>query len=129
MSESIFSAIPSGARRPLRRAGSASIESAHTIASSHDASLLAILTAPLRLGEPAQVGFLRKETELRAAFAALSAADSRALHARLANPRPDDALAAKFAGLVVDRKQRLLGFLADARRREAIAAAAANARR
>ena len=129
MSESIFSAIPARARRPLRRLGSASIQSAHTIASSHDAALLAILAAPLRLGETAQLGFLRKEAELRAAFAALSVTDARALHVRLANPRPGDTLAEKFAGLVVERKQRLLVFLGDARRREAIAAAAANGRR
>jgi len=122
MSESIYSAIPSRARRAPRRAASASIESAHTIASSHDASLLAILASPLRLGEPAMLGFLRKEAELRAAFAALTAPDARALHGRLANPRPGDTLAAKFAGLVVERKQRLLSFLADARRREALAA-------
>jgi hypothetical protein len=85
--------------------------------------LLGILAAPLELGETAQLGYLRKECELRAAFAALPVSTARALHARLASPRAGDTLAAKFSGLVVERKQRLLVFLADARRREAFAVA------
>jgi hypothetical protein len=126
MSESIFTVIPPRARRTAQSAATARPTSTmHTStvhASSHDAHLLAILDAPLRDGEPAQVGFLRKEAELRGAFAGLPVLDARAILARLSNPRPGDRLAAKFAGLVVERRTRLLSFLADARRRAAIAA-------
>ena len=80
--------------------------------------------APRHAGEPAALGFLRKEAELRAAFAALPVSAARALHARLANPRHGDLLATRFSGLVADRRARLLAFLGDARRREALAAAA-----
>jgi hypothetical protein len=90
---------------------------------SYDETLLAILEAPLRQGEPAFVGFQRKEVELRDAFARLPLLEARELHARLAKCRPDDALAARFAHLVADRRSRLLAFLADARRRAARAMA------
>ena len=90
-------------------------------ASPHDAKLLAILDAPLHEGEPAQVGFARKERELGTAFAALPIFDQRALHRRLSNVREGDALAAKFARLTQERRTRLLSFLADARRRAAVA--------
>jgi hypothetical protein len=124
MSESIYTAFPARTRTlRLARGSSAALQTPQTIASSEDATLLGILAAPLALGETAQLGYLRKECELRAAFAALPVARARALHARLATPRPGDTLAARFGALVVERKHRLLVFLADARRREAIAAA------
>lgn len=87
-----------------------------------DARLIAILDAPLALGETAAAGFARKEHELGAAFAALSVLESRAMHARLASPQPKDELANKFARLTIERRGRLLAFIADARRREAITA-------
>jgi hypothetical protein len=124
MSESIYTAFPPRTRSlRLGRGSSPAIHAASTIASSDDATVLAILAAPLQLGETAQLGYLRKERELRALFAALPVPTARALHARLAAPRAGDVLAAKFAGLVAERKHRLLVFLADARRRDAIAAA------
>lgn len=86
----------------------------------HDRRLLAILDAPLLLGEPAAVGFARKERELSEAFAELPILAARALHKRLANPRHGDLLAEKFSRLTVERRNRLLLFLADARRRAAI---------
>ena len=86
-----------------------------------DAPLLAILDAPLLAGETAAAGFTRKERELAAAFAQLSVLAARGLHMRLANPRQGDALAEKFARLTIERRTRLLDFLADARRRAAIA--------
>jgi hypothetical protein len=120
MSESIFSEIPP---RTLRLATapmpSATLHAPSIIAASHDAPLLAILDAPLRDGEPRQVGYRRKEAELRRVFAALAVPDARALHARLDCPRPGDMLAARFAGLIAERRGRLLAFLADARRRAA----------
>ncbi len=87
-----------------------------------DAPLIAILDAPLRFRETAHEGFRRKEHELASAFAALTVLEARALHARLASRHPDDALALRFGRLVIDRRTRLLEFLADARRRQAISA-------
>ena len=94
-----------------------------TVASSNDAALASILDAPLIPGETAREGFLRKEAELRVSFAQLPVTSQRALHARLSNPRAGDQLAERFARLTADRRMRLLTFLADARRREALAQA------
>ena len=92
-----------------------------------DAALLALLLSPLRAGETALLGHARKEAELRDAFAALSVLGARALHARLSACKADDAVALAFARLTLERRTRLLHFLADARRREALAAARATA--
>ena len=83
--------------------------------------LLAILDAPLHAGETVAAGFARKERELGAAFAKLTVLAAYALRKRLANPLRDDVLAEKFARLTVERRNRLLQFLADARRRAALA--------
>jgi hypothetical protein len=91
--------------------------------STCDVALIRILDAPLAFGMTAREGFMRKEAELRAAFAALPVATQRALHARLSNPRADDEFAVTFHRLTAERRTRLLNFLADARRREALAAA------
>jgi hypothetical protein len=88
-----------------------------------DAELIRILDAPLAYGMTAREGFMRKEADLRAAFAAQPVATQRALHARLSNARAGDELATKFHQLTAERRTRLLSFLADARRREALAAA------
>jgi len=90
---------------------------------SADARLLAILDSPLAPGETFATGFSRKEAELGNAFAQLTILEARALHARLSINKPGDALADKFSRLTVDRRNRLLTFLAGARRREALAAA------
>ena len=105
----------------IARTSAAVIHTSTTIAASHDARLIAILDAPLHDGEPAHVGFARKERELAAAFSTLPIFDQRALHARLSAPRQGDVLAAKFARLTQERRTRLLNFLADARRRAAVA--------
>ena len=86
-----------------------------------DAQLISILDAPLAPGETVMAGFARKEHELGAMFARLGVLESRAMHARLANPKPGDELASRFARLTIERRSRLLSFLADARRRAAIA--------
>jgi hypothetical protein len=85
-----------------------------------DAKLIAILDAPLATCETALAGFARKEHELGALFATLSVLECRALHKRLGNPQHGDELAHKFARLTLERRCRLLTFLADARRREAL---------
>lgn len=72
-------------------------------------------------GEPAAAAFQRKERTLGQLFAALTVAEARALHRRLTIPTSDDPIAARFGRLVSDRQQRLLAFLADARRRAALA--------
>lgn len=84
-----------------------------------DARLLAILAAPLKPGETASLGYARKERELAAAFARLAVVEAYALRKRLASPTADDELAQKFARLTVERRTRLIQFLADARRRAA----------
>lgn len=84
-----------------------------------DDSLIAILDAPLGTTETAFTGFARKEQELGSAFASISVLECRALHKRLSHPAHGDELANKFARLTVERRVRLLTFLADARRREA----------
>jgi hypothetical protein len=84
---------------------------------ARDASLIAIVEAPIAEGETAHAGFSRKEEELRVAFAALSVLDSRALQARLSTPRSGDRFAATFSRLPVERRARLINFLGIARRR------------
>ena len=135
MSQSIFGAtavarvqlckvpLPAGSSPPSKAAehiaAATTLEGSPT--SKVDAALLAVLEAALAPGETVHAGFQRKEAELRAAFASLSVLESRALHARLAHPRSGDALAAAFARLTIERRMRLLAFIADARRREAVA--------
>jgi len=87
------------------------------------AAVVAIITAPLLINEPAMVGFQRKEREIGALFATLSVPESRALHARLSVPQEGDHVAAAFKRLTIDRQHRLLAFLAAARRRVAVTAA------
>jgi hypothetical protein len=111
------------AARPPRVPDLPPLRTAIAAATASDTALIAILDAPLDHGMTAREGFLRKEGELRAVFAALPVAAQRALHARLSNPRAADELATKFHNLTAERRTRLLNFLADARRREALAAA------
>lgn len=88
---------------------------------SRDAALIAILEAPLLSGETAHAGFARKERELGNEFAALSVLEARSMQSRLSNPRAGDALAQAFSRMTSERRARLINFLADARRREALA--------
>jgi len=85
-----------------------------------DERLIEILDAPLAAGELASSGYLRKEEAIGAVFAALTVLESRALLARLEAARTGDRLVAKFTRLTAERRHRLLAFLADARRREAL---------
>jgi hypothetical protein len=132
MSDSIFSHVPTSTDfnpRAPQRCGSAlapaTLRTPPTVACRihRRCGAARVLQAPLALGTTARDGFLRKEAELRAAFAALPVATQRAMHARLSNPRADDELAARFHQLTAERRARLLNLLADARRREALAAA------
>jgi hypothetical protein len=97
------------------------VHTSTTIASAHDARLIAILDTDT--GEPAHFAFARKERELGEAFAKLPILDQRAMQTRLGTVRSGDLLAEKFHRLTADRRARLLIFLGDARRRAARAAA------
>jgi hypothetical protein len=102
---------------PLSSRGHASCSHSHDV--EYERELLGLLESPPGPGETVDACFRRKEQRVAAMFAALSFAQARALHRRLAEPRPDDALAQRFHRLVAARRDRLLAFLADARRREA----------
>jgi hypothetical protein len=78
-----------------------------------------IVLGSLALGETVMAGHARKESELRELFARLSILEARALQRRLERARSDDPLCGVFARLAPERRLRLIGFLADARRREA----------
>jgi hypothetical protein len=75
--------------------------------------------------ESTAAGHARKEAELKELFGRLSIAESRGLHRRLTLPKEGDELARLIGRMVQDRRLRLVTFVADARRREAIAAAVA----
>ena len=83
--------------------------------SEHD--LLAALEIPGVFGESAASLHHRKEQALGAVFAALPVAEARALHKRLTSPTADDVVCARFGRLVADRRDRLLAFLEQQRRR------------
>ena len=91
-----------------------------TVSPATEHALVAILDAPAEDGETIAMAFHRRESELRALFATLRLPEARALHARLANPVDGDGVAQTFGRLVRERRERLLVFLADARRREAV---------
>lgn len=119
-SKSIFLVTPnvSPPKALVRRRVPVTTEPAAPVPS--EAPLISILDRPLRKGEPASVGFARKEHDLKAALETFTVLEARTIHARLTINAPGDVLAAKFAQLTVDRRTRLLNFLADARRRAAL---------
>jgi len=88
-----------------------------------DDALVRILGSSVA-GETIAMTFERRERELIAVLGALTVTEARAVHARLARPRASDAVATAFTRLVADRRGRIVAFLADARRREALALAA-----
>ena len=87
---------------------------------ARELEILEVLAQPVLPGEQLAFAFKRKERCLGELFAQLSINDSRELHRRCTLGIPGDALAASFRRLVPDRQSRLLAFLADARRREAV---------
>lgn len=86
---------------------------------SYEDSLRAALTRDVA-GETIAVAFARREQDLRALFGQLTLDESRTLYRRLAQPSSDDGLARLFGRMVPERRNRLLVFLADARRRIAL---------
>lgn len=87
---------------------------------ARERAIVEALLRPIDPNDGHRVGNERKEHELRALFAALPVLEAMELHRRLRVARADDAVVAAFGRLVVERRQRLLAFLGDARRREAI---------
>jgi hypothetical protein len=85
-----------------------------------EAEISAALHAPPHDGERIASAFERKEQELAAIFARLSVTDARSLYRRLTIVAKDDPVARKFGQMVVERRLRLLTFLAGARRREVL---------
>jgi hypothetical protein len=125
MSQSIFGSLAtarslSACSRPETREQPAKRPAPANAIEARDEAFIAIIEAPLKDGETAYFGFARKEEELRAAFASLSVIESLALRSRLCNPRSYDRFAVAFSRLTVDRRVRLIYFLANARRREAL---------
>jgi hypothetical protein len=110
-----FLANPAPANPPPAKPVEASAWSA-----SVDVALIAILEAPLHAGETVALGFARKEAELRHVLATLSIVESRAMQLRLSRPKDGDPLTKAFLRLTGERRERLLNFIADARRREAL---------
>ena len=98
------------------------VPAASTLQPSHcvDREILAVFDSPPELGETIEAQHRRKERLLGELFARLSVIEARALHGRLSNPGNHDPIATRFARLIPERRTRLLVFLADARRREAI---------
>jgi hypothetical protein len=87
-----------------------------------EAEILAVLDGPL-LGGSKDLAYRIREHEIAQVFARLTVLDARELHRRLSIPAADDRIAARFGRMILDRRQRLLAVLADARRREALASA------
>jgi hypothetical protein len=115
--------VEDGARpaRPASpRALVPNIQTAVSHAGTIDDELLAILNAPPARGETIEMTFRRKELELGDLFATLTVFESRTLQRRLSNPSANDPVAAQFGRLVPERRSRLLAFLGDVRRREAV---------
>lgn len=87
---------------------------------SNEAAILETLERPPLHGETLAVAYQRLEHQLAALLSALSIYEARELHRRLSHPTADDPIAARFARMIGERRQRLLTFLADAPRRAAL---------
>ena len=86
-----------------------------------DEALLEILRSPALIGETVEIAFRRKEAEMIALCNTLSPVESMQLVRRLEHPKAGDTLAAEFSRMISERRQRILRFLGDARRRAALA--------
>jgi hypothetical protein len=82
--------------------------------------IISVLTTRPVAGEQAAAAFQRKEVELRAILSKMSVLDAQELHRRLTLALADDPIAGQFARLTIERRVRLLAFLADAHRRHAL---------
>src|SRR4051812_20119474 len=84
-----------------------------------EAAMLEILLRPVAVGM-AHAAHAEKEQQLEDLFERFTLIESWTLHKRLKYPAAEDQLAVAFARLIPERRQRLLDFLGDAKRRAAI---------
>lgn len=88
-----------------------------SLAAAVEAALTSVLTRPLAPGESHVSGNANKERELCARISELAPLHAFDLGRRLDANRDSDPLAVAFRRLTVERRQRVRGFIADARRR------------
>ncbi len=86
-----------------------------------ETAIVTVLRSPAPAGVSAHTAFHDKEHALGTIFASLPVCDAMALHRRLTIPAADDPVVKDFARLTRDRRDRLVRFLGDARRRAALA--------
>ncbi len=87
-----------------------------TLSADHERTLVAIVLRPLSPGETHAAGYATRERELCAALLALPPIELLAFRNRITASRPDDVLAAAFARMTIDRRQRIVAFAARAPR-------------
>ena len=95
------------------------IEPFAPLAAAIEQTILDILASTPDYGETIEAAYRRKERALADVFGALTRSEAATMQRRLTERRDGDALAQRFARLVVDRRTRLLAVLADTPRREA----------
>jgi hypothetical protein len=83
-----------------------------------EAAILEIIAAPLMGG--ATAGYAQKEAALRAEVEELSHMECRTLALRIRQASPDDPLTVPFRRWTAERRGRVVEFLEDSRRREAL---------
>ncbi|MDX2093972.1 MAG: hypothetical protein SFX73_39425 [Kofleriaceae bacterium] len=83
--------------------------------------LVATIIRPIDPRDGHRVGNDKREQDLMALFEALPVLEAMELQRRLRIGRADDVVAVAFGRLVVERRQRLMMFLGNARRRAAVA--------
>jgi len=92
---------------------------ADAVAIPIEAAIIEAIVRPIEPGEMHRAGNDRKERELLALLDTLTPVQALALRRRLANGRAGDPMVAAFARLIAERRNRVLAFLDDARRRAA----------
>jgi hypothetical protein len=105
----------SGANRPTTDAVRRGQAIPASLPEPIEAEIAAVLAQPLAPGETYQQGHDRRERELRRLFAGLAVMPRYALRRRLERDGNDDALAAAFRRLVIERRLRLIAVLASPR--------------
>lgn len=85
---------------------------------SCEAQLMAIVATPISGG--ASAGYAQKEAEMQQVLAQLDHLESRALAQRLRIASPDDPFAAVLQRWTAERRGRVIAFLENSRRREAM---------
>jgi hypothetical protein len=90
-----------------------------------EAQLVTILQAPADPALLASQDFARREVALYDVIETAPLIEVWQLHKRVSKALPDDCLASALARFAPDRRARVIAFMADARRRQALRARAA----